>query len=240
MQIGTDRHQAHIDGLRAVAVVAVLLFHLDVNLFKGGFVGVDVFFVISGFLITRLIRDEITRTGSFRFGNFYASRARRLAPALIAMLTLSTAAAALLLSTGGLKGYSGELIASLLTMSNVYFWREADYIRRLDEAQAAPAHLEPQRRGAVLPAVACAGRDRIHRTATNVRTLDLRDHRRSEPCGELPLQPRIRIQAGQPACGFFERQVDHILSPAFPRLRTRNRRDAAIRAAGNCATQMGR
>lgn len=127
MTINTDRHQAHIDGLRAVAVVAVLLFHLDVDLFKGGFVGVDVFFVISGFLITRLIRDEITRTGSFRFGNFYARRARRLAPALIAMLTLSTAAAALLLSTGSLKDYGGEMIASLLSMSNVHFWREADY-----------------------------------------------------------------------------------------------------------------
>lgn len=127
MKISTDRHQPHIDGLRAVAVVAVLLFHLDVSLFKGGFVGVDVFFVISGFLITRLIRDEIAGTGSFRFGNFYARRVRRLAPALIAMLTLSTAAAVLLLSTESLKGYGGELIASLLSLSNVHFWQEADY-----------------------------------------------------------------------------------------------------------------
>lgn len=127
MTISTSRHQVHIDGLRAVAVVAVLLFHLDVGLFKGGFVGVDVFFVISGYLITRLIRDEITQTGSFRFGNFYLRRARRLAPALIAMLTLSTVAAVLLLSTGSLKSYGSELIASLLSLSNVHFWREADY-----------------------------------------------------------------------------------------------------------------
>jgi peptidoglycan/LPS O-acetylase OafA/YrhL len=127
MKISTNRHQPHIDGLRAVAVVAVLLFHLDVGLFKGGFVGVDVFFVISGFLITRLIRDEIARTGSFRFGNFYARRVRRLAPALIATLALSTLAAVLLLSTGSLKGYGSELVASLLSLSNIHFWQQADY-----------------------------------------------------------------------------------------------------------------
>lgn len=127
MKVNTKRHQPHIDGLRAVAVLAVLLFHLDISLFKGGFVGVDIFFVISGFLITRLIRDEIARTGSFRFGNFYARRVRRLAPALIATLALTTLAAVLLLSTGSLKSYGGELIASLLSLSNIYFWQQADY-----------------------------------------------------------------------------------------------------------------
>ena len=127
MAATSHRHQPHIDGLRAVAVLAVLLFHLDISLFKGGFVGVDIFFVISGFLITRLIRDEIARTGSFRFGNFYARRVRRLAPALIATLALTTLAAVLLLSTGSLKSYGGELIASLLSLSNIYFWQQADY-----------------------------------------------------------------------------------------------------------------
>ena len=121
------RYQPHIDGLRAVAVLAVLLFHLDISLFEGGFVGVDIFFVISGFLITRLIRDEIASTGSFRFGHFYLRRVRRLAPALIATLLLSTAAAVLLLSTGSLKTYGGELLASLLSLSNIYFWQQADY-----------------------------------------------------------------------------------------------------------------
>ena len=61
------KYQPHIDGLRAVAVMAVILFHFGVPGFQGGYVGVDVFFVISGYLITKLILDEIGSTGSFRF-----------------------------------------------------------------------------------------------------------------------------------------------------------------------------
>ena len=79
-----------LDGVRAVAVVAVLLFHLPARLLPGGFLGVDVFFVLSGFLITTLLLGELEATGGLRFGQFYLRRARRLLPALIAVLAVST------------------------------------------------------------------------------------------------------------------------------------------------------
>src|SRR5436190_10154169 len=79
-----------LDGIRAIAVVAVLLFHLPARLLPGGFLGVDVFFVLSGFLITTLLLAELETTGTLRFGQFYLRRARRLLPALIAVLVVST------------------------------------------------------------------------------------------------------------------------------------------------------
>ncbi|MDQ4131851.1 MAG: acyltransferase, partial [Actinomycetota bacterium] len=73
--------RADIEGLRAVAVLAVVLYHAGVGAFDGGYVGVDVFFVVSGFLITGLLWDEMRRTGGLSFRSFYARRARRLLPA---------------------------------------------------------------------------------------------------------------------------------------------------------------
>ena len=72
----------HIDGLRAIAVLAVIFFHYGLKGFSGGFIGVDIFFVISGFLITRIISIEIETTGGVNFKNFYMRRVRRLLPAL--------------------------------------------------------------------------------------------------------------------------------------------------------------
>jgi peptidoglycan/LPS O-acetylase OafA/YrhL len=120
-------YQPHVDGLRAVAVLVVLLYHLGVRGFKGGFVGVDVFLVISGFLITRLIHDEVVDTGRFRFGRFYLRRLRRLVPAFLAALTLTTCASVLLLSPGTLRQFGAEMLASLFSASNIYFWLQADY-----------------------------------------------------------------------------------------------------------------
>jgi peptidoglycan/LPS O-acetylase OafA/YrhL len=77
----TVAYRADIDGLRALAVLAVILFHLDPSWLPGGFVGVDVFFVISGYLISRILHDGI-REGSFSFAEFYARRMRRIVPAL--------------------------------------------------------------------------------------------------------------------------------------------------------------
>ena len=79
------RYRAEIDGLRAVAVLPVILFHAGFGLFSGGFVGVDIFFVISGYLITTIIVAEI-HAGNFSIVNFYERRARRILPALFFVL----------------------------------------------------------------------------------------------------------------------------------------------------------
>ncbi|MFM1870700.1 MAG: hypothetical protein RL398_122, partial [Planctomycetota bacterium] len=122
-----DRYLPHVDGLRALAVLVVVLFHVHVPGFGGGFVGVDVFLVISGFLITRLITRELTETGSFRFGRFYLRRIRRLGPALLVTSAVVLVAAAILQSPGVLERTGAELVASTLSVSNFYFWLNADY-----------------------------------------------------------------------------------------------------------------
>ncbi|MCO6051226.1 acyltransferase [Mesorhizobium sp. RP14(2022)] len=123
----SSSYRPDIDGLRAIAVLGVVLFHFGLPFLPGGFLGVDAFFVISGFLIIRIIRDEIERTGTFRFRHFYLRRIRRLFPALVATLLASTAAAFLLLSPGHLKMFGQELIASILSVSNIYFKETAGY-----------------------------------------------------------------------------------------------------------------
>lgn len=124
----TEKHyRADIDGLRAIAVLSVLLFHLDITVFSGGFVGVDVFFVISGFLITRLIVEEIKSTNDFSFINFYIRRARRLLPAFLTVLIITTAIAVLLFSPHDLENFGASAFHSIFSISNIYFWREAGY-----------------------------------------------------------------------------------------------------------------
>jgi peptidoglycan/LPS O-acetylase OafA/YrhL len=125
-------YRADIDGLRAVAIVPVVLFHAGVSAFPGGFVGVDVFFVISGFLITGLIRHEID-TGTFSLVNFYERRVRRLLPALFAMLLAVTVFAAWLMLPADLADYAKSVLATSLFASNFLFWQEAGYFGRAAE-----------------------------------------------------------------------------------------------------------
>ena len=115
-------YRPDIDGLRAYAVMPVLLYHLDFPLFPGGFVGVDVFFVISGYLITNKIAGDLERTGQFSFSEFYAGRARRLFPAMFATLLASFATAALLFAPSHFMDLSASLIFAIYSLSNFYFW----------------------------------------------------------------------------------------------------------------------
>ena len=117
----------HVDGLRCVAVLAVLLFHFGVPGLDGGYVGVDVFFVISGYLITRIIADEVTATGRFGFRDFYARRIRRIVPALLATLAATTLVAVASLPPAELVAYGRSLLASAVSLSNLLFWSESGY-----------------------------------------------------------------------------------------------------------------
>ena len=116
-------YRADIDGLRAVAVLAVVLNHLSSALLPGGFVGVDVFFVISGYLITRIISQEIEQ-GRFTFARFYQRRARRIFPALFAMLALTLGAGYALLLPSDYIAALRAALATLLFASNVLLWRQ--------------------------------------------------------------------------------------------------------------------
>ncbi len=111
----------HIDGLRAVAVGMVLAAHCGVRGMGGGFVGVDVFYVISGFLITRLLLDEQARSGHIDLVAFYARRARRLVPALIVMLLVVLAAGLLLLLPDEQSFLAQTTLASLAFAANIHF-----------------------------------------------------------------------------------------------------------------------
>ena len=120
------RYRPDIDGLRAIAVVPVVLFHYGVPGFSGGFVGVDVFFVISGYLITALIFGEM-RTGEFSVISFYERRVRRIFPALFAMLALTTIAATILFFPRDLMRYAESVAATALFGSNFDFWLQSGY-----------------------------------------------------------------------------------------------------------------
>lgn len=120
-------YRPEIDGLRAIAVLSVLIFHIDSTYLSGGFVGVDIFFVISGFLITGIIKNEIETTGNFSFKNFYIRRAKRLLPALFVVFIFTTIVAAFILSPTHFSSYGGSLVSAILSLSNIFFWIEADY-----------------------------------------------------------------------------------------------------------------
>jgi peptidoglycan/LPS O-acetylase OafA/YrhL len=118
------QYRKEIDGLRAIAVIPVILFHADLQLFNGGFIGVDVFFVISGYLITSIIQRDLLE-GTFTFPRFYERRARRILPALF-LVTLSTLPFAWFwLLPSEFESFSKSLVALSGFASNILFWRES-------------------------------------------------------------------------------------------------------------------
>ena len=120
------KYRPEVDGLRAVAVLPVMFFHAGFEAFGGGFVGVDVFFVISGFLITRILVDEL-ESGRFSMAAFYERRARRIMPALFVMLVLCLPVAWALLPPSAMAAFSDSLAAVALFSSNILFWRQSGY-----------------------------------------------------------------------------------------------------------------
>lgn len=124
--MSTLAYRSDIDGLRAIAVLAVVLYHYGIGPLQGGFVGVDIFFVISGYLITGIIHKEISR-GDFTFAGFYERRIRRIFPALFAVLLATLAVGAWLLLPSDLVRLGNATLATLLFGSNVLFWRQSGY-----------------------------------------------------------------------------------------------------------------
>ncbi|WP_175491652.1 acyltransferase family protein [Onishia taeanensis] len=120
-------YRSDIDGLRAVAVMGVLMFHAGFSMFPGGYVGVDVFFVISGYLITHIIRREIEVTGSFSFLDFYARRIRRLFPALVATVLACLILGFLLFTPQYYERLGMSSISAVFSFSNFLFWSQSGY-----------------------------------------------------------------------------------------------------------------
>jgi len=127
-------YRAEVDGLRAVAVLAVVLFHVDAGLLPGGYLGVDVFFVISGYLITGIVLDELAR-GDFAWRRFYERRARRIVPAFFLMLLAVTPVVAVLLWPGDQADYGWSLAAASSFTSNLFFWAQSGYFAPAAELQ---------------------------------------------------------------------------------------------------------
>lgn len=119
-------YRPEIDGLRAIAVFSVIFYHanfflLNKNLFSGGFLGVDIFFVISGYLITSIILKEIYKTKNFSFINFYERRVRRIIPALLFVMFCSLPFAYAILIIEPIVDFSKSIISSIFFISNIYF-----------------------------------------------------------------------------------------------------------------------
>ena len=129
------KYRSDIDGLRAVAVVPVILYHMGSALAPGGFVGVDVFFVISGFLITTVIREEI-EAGNFSILRFYERRARRILPALFATVLLTFIVGLCLFMPDELRDLGASMVGVAVFASNILFWQQTDYF-------SGPVELKP-------------------------------------------------------------------------------------------------
>lgn len=115
-------YRREIDGLRAIAVVAVMLYHASVPFVTGGYIGVDVFFVISGFLITGILVRQYD-TGTLKLADFWIRRAKRILPALLVVLVFSVTLSLFLLTPPALDRFGQSLVSAAIFSSNIFFWR---------------------------------------------------------------------------------------------------------------------
>lgn len=126
------KYRSEIDGLRALAVLPVIFFHAGFEVFSGGYVGVDIFFVISGYLITTILLDDI-ENNRFSLVSFYERRARRILPALFFVMLVCIPFAWKLMLPNEMLDFSQSLAAVSLFISNVLFWRESGYFEATAE-----------------------------------------------------------------------------------------------------------
>lgn len=134
----THRYIPHIDGLRAIAILAVLIFHLSPEALQGGFIGVDIFFVISGYLITRIIIRDL-EAGTFSLKKFYERRIKRIFPALFVMLIASVIATILMFDPEQYTYHLQSLRMASVQASNFFFMKELDYFAS-EDTKAALLH----------------------------------------------------------------------------------------------------
>lgn len=128
------QYRREIDGLRALAVLPVILFHAGFSVFSGGFVGVDVFFVISGYLITMILISELEQ-GNFSIARFYERRARRILPALFVVMLACLPFAYMWMLPSQLEDFAESLVTVVLSLSNIYFLSQVNYFAPSAELQ---------------------------------------------------------------------------------------------------------
>jgi peptidoglycan/LPS O-acetylase OafA/YrhL len=131
----SSHYRPEIDGLRAVSVLSVIAFHLNPNWLSGGFLGVDIFFVISGYLITKILLSDL-QGDRFNMRRFYERRARRILPALIVVVAACIPIAWLLMDATELQAFGQSLLTQIVFASNILFWQGSGYF-------AAPAETIP-------------------------------------------------------------------------------------------------
>ena len=126
-------YRAEIDGLRALSVLPVIFFHAGIGIFSGGFIGVDIFFVISGYLITGILLDELNYTNKINIIHFYGRRARRILPALILVILVTYLTSWHILNPFDLKELSQSIFATSIFSSNVFFYLKTGYFDTASE-----------------------------------------------------------------------------------------------------------
>ena len=126
------KYRAEIDGFRALTVVPVMFFHAGVELFSGGFVGVDVFFVISGYLIASILIEDLEKK-RFSITNFYERRARRILPILYIVTISSSLVSSIFLYPEYLVSFAKSVISAPIFLANFFFWSERGYFGETSE-----------------------------------------------------------------------------------------------------------